>query len=295
MKKFFLSDETPDGSLAVMTSPLGDTGLRTDKGQKIEFYPDSHFFVMVKQGETVTNYTIKTNFSITECQEAIYQLTGKRLSPTAPLEEYVSTIATIKPGQDRTIRSVTDVVRVLETIRPSHAYENEKKKKKFEWNEIYQDIVQADKLYNFDAKTQQVLSDFEDYCDKKPRTKHELQKAMARTILLMSDLYYKEEDGGVKELKPNAWASVEPQARSFGQVLEKVSQEKGCQGGGGQTTTISTLSGDRKVVVGGLSGKEWFKCPECPFKANGPIGEGPCPGCGLTKERYKEDSGVACD
>ena len=41
--------------------------------------------------------------------------------------------------------------------------------------------------------------------------------------------------------------------------------------------------------------QEWFKCPECRYQANGPIGN-ICPGCGLTKDEYAEQEGVeVCD
>jgi hypothetical protein len=40
--------------------------------------------------------------------------------------------------------------------------------------------------------------------------------------------------------------------------------------------------------------QEWFHCPKCSYKADGPIGN-QCPGCGLTKEAYAEESGVSCD
>jgi len=40
--------------------------------------------------------------------------------------------------------------------------------------------------------------------------------------------------------------------------------------------------------------QEWFSCPKCSYKADGPIGNR-CPGCGLTKEQYAEKGGEACD
>ena len=45
-----------------------------------------------------------------------------------------------------------------------------------------------------------------------------------------------------------------------------------------------------------LSESEWFTCPKCGFEADGPIGGDTCPGCGLTKEAYAEESGEpVCD
>lgn len=44
-----------------------------------------------------------------------------------------------------------------------------------------------------------------------------------------------------------------------------------------------------------LSESEWFTCPKCNYKADGPIGN-ECPGCGLTKEAYAEESReMVCD
>lgn len=44
-----------------------------------------------------------------------------------------------------------------------------------------------------------------------------------------------------------------------------------------------------------FSENEWFTCPKCGFEADGPIGN-ECPGCGLTKEAYAEESGEpVCD
>lgn len=44
-----------------------------------------------------------------------------------------------------------------------------------------------------------------------------------------------------------------------------------------------------------LSEEEWFTCPKCGFKADGPVGN-KCPGCGLTKEDYAGESGeMVCD
>lgn len=39
---------------------------------------------------------------------------------------------------------------------------------------------------------------------------------------------------------------------------------------------------------------EWFNCPKCGYEADGPIGN-TCPGCGLTKEDYAQESGEICE
>lgn len=44
---------------------------------------------------------------------------------------------------------------------------------------------------------------------------------------------------------------------------------------------------------GGRKDQEWFSCPKCKYKANGPVGN-TCPGCGLTKQEFAENGGEIC-
>lgn len=69
----------------------------------------------------------------------------------------------------------------------------------------------------------------------------------------------------------------------------------GLTGGVGRSNGLISggrFSGDMPRMGG--SSKEWFTCPKCDYKADGPIGN-KCPGCGLTKEEYAAESGVSCD
>lgn len=40
--------------------------------------------------------------------------------------------------------------------------------------------------------------------------------------------------------------------------------------------------------------QEWFTCPKCNYHADGPVGN-TCPSCGLTKEKFAEESGIVCN
>lgn len=42
------------------------------------------------------------------------------------------------------------------------------------------------------------------------------------------------------------------------------------------------------------SKQEWFKCPDCDFQADGPVGN-QCPNCGLTKEKYAKTATEVCN
>ncbi|MGA2911727.1 MAG: hypothetical protein ABSE17_03805 [Candidatus Levyibacteriota bacterium] len=68
----------------------------------------------------------------------------------------------------------------------------------------------------------------------------------------------------------------------------------GCGASGGFSLTSFNKSISSPFSVSEFSDQEWFTCPKCHYKADGPVGD-TCPGCGLTKEEYVEESGVdAC-
>lgn len=258
MKQFLLSPDTPDDSIAVMTSPLGETGLETDDGKSIR-YPDSYFFIMQKKGDTVMNYSLKTNFSIEECREAVFRLKGGRLSQTASLEDVVTAIATITPEDGRKINRVEDVIAILQSIHPGEPHKN------VAWSDVYQDVVEGEQLYEFDEKTQAIIKDFETFCEPGYATKLLYQKGLAATILRMSDAYYKQRQ---EENRPVLIRQGVPETvgrpEDFGAILNEVASKPGCAGGGEETTSVMTAGGLRLAVIGeDEHGSLSFNCPDC--------------------------------
>jgi len=260
MKEFFLSSDTPVGATAVMFSPKGDTGLKTDDGSSIT-YPDSYFFIMQKESDnTVMNYTLKTNFSLEECRKAVFALTGKVLPENAQVEDFVKTIATIRPGEHPQIQDAQDVVKLLQLIHPQNPWQDKG------WDSVYQDIADKEKLYDFDTKTHDIIDDFEEFCVPGYPTKIMYQKGIAAALLCMSDAYYREEDKrkGHGTLSRNIWQYINfPQ--SFGAVMAAVAEKPGCAGGGSKkTTAVITAGGERLGVVGeDKYGSLRFNCPDC--------------------------------
>jgi hypothetical protein len=247
MKEFFRT--APDGAIAVMTSPKGDSGLATDAGEMIA-YPDSYFFMMQKNGDKVINYTLKTDFTVHECREAIERMTGEKPSLTATMEDYTKTIAKIKPGE-KNVQDVSDVVKLLKGER-GYAHENIKGEKTG-WGEVYADIKQGEKLYNFNKKTQQAIDSFEAYCRGGSHTKEELQKAVAATILRMSKLFYEDEEAKQKVMRANSSYHPVSANSSFGDIMGAVAERPGCAGGGGnsgRSILIGSAGGDVVGIAG---------------------------------------------
>lgn len=263
-QNFFLSPETPDGSMVVITSPMGETGLRTDSGEAIR-YPDSYFFVMQKNGESIDGFTLKTSFNMQECREAIYQLSGRVLPVDAPVEDYVSAIAKINP--DKSIKNASDFVRVLQTIRPEFAFESQETNTKASWDSVYEDIASSDRLYDYNEQTTRIISDFEIYCMMGGHTRDDLQKATAATLLRLSELFYLNEES--KKVSGDMIAGVPlspvfPTTSSFGMIFHEIAKRPGCAGGGLSSTSVDSLSplhafSSETDKYGSLK----FECPTC--------------------------------
>jgi hypothetical protein len=286
MKEFLLDEDTPDGAMAVMSSPLGPTGLYTDSGKAI-IYPDSYFFIMQRKGDTVTNYTVKTDFTLNESRKAVTELTGNDLPIDARVEDFVRTVAFLQPGE-KDVRSVNDVIRVLETVRPERAFRGKTKvagvevESDISWDKVYKDIHDADRLYEFDTETNQIIDEFTEYAAQDGLTEEELQKGIAATILRMSLKYDQEERDTHKEvlMKRGVWSPISREA-TYGGAMDAVASKPGCAGGGGGSssgggggggaggaTGVATIGGFRSGRISNEVGMDdlgslKFDCPHC--------------------------------
>lgn len=67
----------------------------------------------------------------------------------------------------------------------------------------------------------------------------------------------------------------------------------GASGGFNVSGINQTIDSPFSVSEFGAKKQEWFSCPKCSYKADGPVGN-KCPGCGLTKEKFVEEGGAEC-
>jgi hypothetical protein len=67
------------------------------------------------------------------------------------------------------------------------------------------------------------------------------------------------------------------------------------KGSCGSSSSTSNLFNKLTQSISSLGeNQEWFVCPKCSYKADGPVGN-TCPKCGLTKEEYAEETGITCE
>lgn len=240
IQDFFLSPHTPDGSMAIMPSPKGPSGLTTDDSKPI-VYPDSYWFVMVKDGEQVRGCTIKTDFDLEECREAVGLLNGYPvLSKTSSLEEYNQAVTFLDPRyQDNC--STQHVLQTLQQARTNNPFAFGNKT----WKEVARDIQRGEELYRFNKKTQELIEEFKEYVISGDFSEFELRKALAATMLRLSKLFLIDE----KQAGHKAYGCYDEERKpmfhiTYGQILDKVEEIPGCAGGGinnSKSTLIDSL------------------------------------------------------
>lgn len=101
----------------------------------------------------------------------------------------------------------------------------------------------------------------------------------------------------VKKLGFNSQFTTQMDIFKFGkQPVRVVSTGCGSSGGFLPSQNLSSTAAPFRVSEFGFKNnkEEWFSCPKCSYKANGPVGD-TCPGCRLTKEEFVSEGGPSCD
>lgn len=239
IESFFLNSKTPDGSIAVMPSPKGETGLTTDDGAPIT-YPDSYWYVMVKLGSEIRGFTIKTDFSLLECKAAIKNLTGREIPIDAPIEDYVSALSFLRKDEENPV-GIEDVINIL---RQSRIGKSDLAFKNRSWDEVIMDIHRGYELYSFNKETQKILQEFSDYTRYGSHSVLELRKALAATMLRLSKLFLfdrKSQPANADVYFENDYRRIGIIDPSFGSILDEMGNIPGCAGGGSKKRESSEL------------------------------------------------------
>lgn len=306
IQSFFLSPNTPDGSVAVMPSPLGQTGLTTDDGRQIS-YPDSYWIVMVKDNDMVYGCTIKTDFSLRETRRAITKFIGRELTEDTPLEDYVEAVALVVPWDTpwRYDKSTSEAI--IEVLKNARDKGKNSAFKGQSWESVLADIQRGEELYRFDEKTQNMLTAFTDYVALYPSSELGLRKAVAATILRLSKHFLVDTpnrnsiNGTTDGFETGRDYQRMAAYVTFGKVLDEIEKIPGCAGGGENSTSMLVFSLVPRVGKVAVSGDDeedeygfgkYGECKVCDQKASlGPCDI--CKACDENLQRKKNFSLVA--
>lgn len=311
-----------DGSIAVMTSPSGWSGLRQENGEEIEF-PDSQTYIWQKKGDDVLGFTIRTDFDRREHRKMLERLWngGKKLSDESNVVDFVSNPALIETNDSSGSKNIEDVVDVMRDVRSEDSGSDKAYKNRF-WSEVYRDLNRREELWQYDDRTQKLVQEFKDHLLEGDLSREDVKEALSVTILRIAKFLRKDKKenriaaadlvglpigravtvsdfeidyrGGSRIQQP---LSLE-RSFGYGETLVEVQKLPGCNGGGSGQNSNTSLVNSLTPRFGQSSlslDQERFVCPKCGFEAHGPVGN-ECPGCGLTKEDYAEESGgPVCD
>lgn len=129
-------------------------------------------------------------------------------------------------------------------------------------------------------------------------TEDQIQKARNAVEIMIIDFIKREEaDSKGNVVYMDNFRAVPALARAM-EMTYYTREPEAVKGSCGSSSTKKTQSNG---IFTSLSGdfsdnflsrnKEWFTCPKCNYKADGPVGN-TCPGCGLTKEQFAQEAGV---
>lgn len=251
---FFLI--APEGSVAVMTSPEGWSGLYAPQvdprsPKKPIIFPDSQTYVYQKVGDEIVGFTFRTDFSDEEHREVIKKLSGVELPLDAEIEKYVASVALLTPQEDfqPDIRLVAEVMREIRRKKTGKEYAWFDKDGGVErgWEEIFSDLQNKEVLYDFRGTSKRRCAQLKDFVlTKWNGTRRELDEAVAVTVLRISSelrktqiqqksaetpvmqvLHADADIRGEKIVERNNQAPV-----LYGAVLKDAQSLGGCNGGG---------------------------------------------------------------
>lgn len=278
VEPFLLS--APDGAIAVMTSPVGWTGMKGSDSKTIE-YESSQTYIWQKRGEEFLGFTIKSDFIEKEHRELLFRLDGRVLSPQASVSNYVEAIAFLTP-QDKEdgIREVVDIMRdVRFDLSGGSLYAYKDKL----WREVYRDLDRREELWQFDEKTKAIVKEFDGYVLNNNLSKKEIREALTVTLLRLSNFIM----GGKRQetREGQVYWQEAPESIHYARVYSEVRQIGGCAGGGGSKSVVVNSITPRNGLENSTTsdGKKTLECtcPNCNQKVKAIIEGGRilCPNC----------------
>lgn len=240
IQKYLLQNQD---EIAIMVSPLGDSGLKTDDGRKITYH-DTQIYFFQRQEDKIVGTTLRTDFDLEKSKELIRILTGRQLPESASATDCVRAIATLPPSDK--LNKVEDLVNILENIQPQYAYKDKS------WDVMRGNIQRRTKLYDFGETSRKIIADFKSYVSSQQLSRHEYQKAVAATFLRVSKYFLED--------KINSNAEISEIVHfTYGQIMQKVRMLPGCAGGEDSVTSVESIT-ERSAFT-----SSEILCCTCPF------------------------------
>lgn len=274
IQSVLVNESTPEGTMMLSISPQGDI-------KNGSIYTKNFYDVYQKTKDGIASYRFTSGLTPNESQQKVKQFDKRYYVSQVPHDhEFLSQPIKLDPNTS----FLSTPQEVHDYMHKAHEHMN---------YEEFKRVVEACAPF--------ITSYINNLCEN-PHDNIQ-QERIFNALLNYADIAAGKVQGGVifqNDSYVRLWipSPVDIQLLS-NMPVRHVSTGCGSSGSSiiGNTSSSGYLSQFSVVESStGLSiGNEWFKCPKCTYKASGPIGERPCPGCGLTKEAYAAESGISCD
>lgn len=224
------------------------------------------------------------------------------------IKRVVSNVVIIDPKEKESIEGIAQKIR---RIKDSEVAYLDSGRAHHTFSEMIDLLQNPESLWTLDDAVKSAVDPLLAYVsnritDSNLGKRTDLEAALGFTVLkLMDKVRPRKKDTELKQ------GVVEVSARETGflpfnpyKQLEELQKVGGCAGGGNNKNkflnpaqvimdSVTPRLGSSNLFEDG--DQEWFSCPKCSYKADGPVGN-TCPGCNLTKEEFAAEEGVVvCD
>lgn len=323
-----LLDAAP-GTMVVMTSPKGWSGyqsrdnrleklnpLDTAQGLAAEIrYPDSQTYCyQVMPDGSIKGFTLKTDMTLSQNKKLLMELRGQTdvfeevVDFKTDIKWVVENVVVIDPEKKESIEGIAQKIQEIKGLPV--AYRDSTGTSRY-FSEMIDLLQHPEDLWTLDEAVKSEVDPLLAYVSKRitdsdTQKRTDLETALGLVILkIMDKVRPRKKDTEMKQGTPLApsraqeFSPLSPQDR-----LEELQRIGGCAGGGNNKNkfvdpikqVINSLTprlGSKSIFED--EDQEWFTCPKCSYKADGPVGN-QCPGCNLTKEEFAAEEGaVVCD
>ncbi len=278
------------GSIAFITSPAGPSGIMDEDGREI-VYVDSHHDILVKWGDQVFEWTIRTDFLPEEHRELIKRLSlysgqpESSLNKQSPVEDYVENLVCV--DSSKTPIFLKQFVSAMEQVRLDVSGKNTAYKNK-SWDEVYNDIGLKEELWRYDDKTDNYIEEFWQLA-RHESDRQRLKMALSTTIIRLSKYVLGQKQiSNITHSDVNNRENMADTYRMYGYIYEEMQKLIGCAGGGIFQSEKASLFGDG---IGEGRRTLCCTCPHCGKQVEAVIESGTisCPSCNKSAP-WKEES-----
>ena len=294
----FMAKALP-GSMAVITSPMGPSGMKDQSGKYIDYPMTQTLIYWKEENDHLKGVTLVSDLNKEQNRELLYRLGGlnknvysTEITEMDDLASIVRNPVLLGPNSgyflDRVVNEILNI-RGNSDIRLDLPNGQVEYRSALEYK---RDLRRIDELLVFNQEAEQLLDKFRDFmlsnlsCLDNPFTKRRLEDELYKTILKITGTLeeYKRSrnkpvSSGVERFgMTEKW--IQDDSYGYGNEMAFLQNKVGCNGSGVGSQNISILGG-RSYGGGGVSENLSGKCSKCGINHAEIGGCGFCNSCAM--------------